>query len=131
MQYPLNSPVDHHIGNTLQKMKDPYWVPVYLPQANKIIINTAWHIPRQIPLQLAHEIGHALNGDSEVEYHACFASESVVERAATRRGLDILVPYCFDDVDPNYVSYVDFMDRFAIPDHYTGDVIDKIRRFYA
>lgn len=130
LDYLLGIAWDHGIGYKLEPMEDDHWIPVYLPANNLIIINTNWHIPQQIPLQLAHEIGHALDGDNEYEYQACFAASSKVENAATRRGLELIIPHVYEDVEPYDVNYQRFMDSLAVPSHYAGVVEEIIDDYY-
>lgn len=129
VQYLLNYAYDHGIGYKIEAV-DPDWIPVYIPWKNLIIINSNWRDPKQIALQVAHEIGHALNDDSEFEYQACFSATSKVERAATRRGLEIIIKHVYDDSELYDVNYRQFMDVLSVPGHYEGDVKSLITDYF-
>lgn len=131
LDYLLGVAWDNGIGYKLTPMDDDHWLPVYLPAHNLIIINTNWYISQQIPLQLAHEIGHALNGDSEYEYQACFSASSKVENEATRRGLELIIPYVYESIEPYDANYQRFMDSLAVLSHYAGIVEEIIDDYYA
>lgn len=130
LDYLLGVAWDNEIGYKLTPMDDDHWLPVYLPTHNLIIINTNWYISQQIPLQLAHEIGHALNGDSEYEYRACFSASSKVENEATRRGLELIIPHVYENIEPSDANYQHFMEALAIPSHYTSMVVGIIGNFF-
>lgn len=130
INYLLNYAYDLGIGYKIRDM-DPDWVPVYVPWENMIVINSNWKDQKQIALQIAHEIGHALDGDSEFEYKACFSAMSKIERAATRQGLHIMIEYLYADAcDVNEVNYQQFMEAFDVPCHYEGDVKSLITEYF-
>jgi len=92
---------------------------VAFPDTRTIIINTNIENKRQLPLQMAHEIGHVVNGD--VRHQPLYFSPSGIdyptELAANRFAVDMLIPYYLDDRDKEHVNVNEFMNIFVIPSH--------------
>ena len=84
-----------------------------------IILNTNLSNKDQLPLQLAHEIGHVVNGD-EASTPLHFGDQAVdysMELSANRFAVDMLIPYYLDDRDREHVNVTEFMNIFVIPAH--------------
>lgn len=84
-----------------------------------IILNTNLSNKDQLPLQLAHEIGHVVNqdsgskplyfGDKDIDY----SKELKANRFAVRK----LIPYYLADRDKEQVNVTEFMSIFIVPSH--------------
>ena len=96
------------------------------PTKNKIIVNMNWHNQNELPFQLAHEIGHMLNGDEGVLYYSSYSSHSKIERSADDTAIDLLFKYCLDTNDVT-LNYIDFMNYYGIPNY----LEQNVRRRYA
>lgn len=109
----LNFAWNRGIGYTLTRELSPTTPSCALPQSNQIIINLNWHKEKELPFQIAHEIGHCLNHDVGACYYTS-SSKSKVEHQANLAALRILLYYCdLNDID--YCNYVSFSNRFGIP----------------
>lgn len=76
-------------------------------ETRRIMANPNWHIPRQLPFQLGHEITHILNEDSNMLYFT--PSKSGIEGNANRGAISLLVPMYFENVDASLARVDDFM----------------------
>ena len=94
-----------------------------------IMVNSKFHIKRQIPYQFAHEIHHVEAGDSNILYFTL--QKAGIEGAANRAAVEMLVPLYFDGVDPELARVDNFMDAFAIPGNMRDWCEHDIREFYS
>lgn len=62
-----------------------------------IVINTNTKVQEEIPLQLAHEIGHVLNNDRKLNKYYYTYAKYGVEKDANVMALILLVPYYTED----------------------------------
>lgn len=93
-----------------------------------IILNTNLSNKDQLPLQLAHEIGHVVNRDSSVK-PLYFGDKDInysMELEANRFAVRKLIPYYLKDRDLDYVNAEEFMDIFVIPYHLKSMVRDEL-----
>lgn len=125
----LNYAFDHNIGYELTHFLDPHTPSLADTKRRKIIINMGYYRPRQIPLQIGHEITHVLNGDRS--YHQWIGFESIhsdprIELAADRGGIRLLLPYYFEGKELEQINVQEFMDCFDIPQHLLETVVDEI-----
>lgn len=86
-------------------------------ETRRIVINTHYWNQRQIPLQIAHEISHILNGDHSRTVLYFTPSKNKIESSANETAIGILAPYYLDDRPDDYVNINEFMEMFAIPEH--------------
>lgn len=86
---------DHDVGYVLTRDLQPTTPSMADCESRIIVINLDWHNPKELPLMIAHEIGHVLNDDSGVLYYATPASHSNIEDNADNAGLRILLPIYF------------------------------------
>lgn len=93
-----------------------------------IILNTNLSNKDQLPLQLAHEIGHVVNGDMAVKpLH--FGDQTIdysMELRANRFAVRKLIPYYMSDRDREHVNVHEFMNIFVIPSHLEKMVTEEL-----
>nr|WP_255459835.1 ImmA/IrrE family metallo-endopeptidase [Lactobacillus sp. HBUAS51381] len=84
-----------------------------------IILNTNLSDKDQLPLQLAHEIGHIVNGDmaSNPLHFGDQAIDYSMELQANRFAVQKLIPYYLADRDRDHINVNEFMDMFVVPAH--------------
>lgn len=126
----MNYGYDRGLGWSLTSMPDD-WPCVYLPPHHLAIINTNWRHGSQVELSAAHELGHFLNGDQGDKYLATFAGKSQVEKAATQKGLDLLVPMYFQDTDMEAANTSDFMEKLHVPARFEPYVSEQVAEYYS
>lgn len=112
--YLLNYALDHHIGFELLNKVDSFWPSVAIPERNVMFINTSWYKQEELPMVVAHEIGHMLNGDSCYMYDHSNTGKISSEGAANKVAIDLLLQYCRDN-DIHFNSYIMFIQQFCIP----------------
>ncbi len=100
------------------------------PSKHTIIINTNWHTKKELPLQIAHEIGHVLNEDEGVLYYSTTASHNSIEYAASQTGINILVNLYFKDVPAGDANLNTFVKQLAIPSYMEPYTENCIKHFY-
>lgn len=78
IEYLLNYAFKQSLSYILVK-GEPYDPALSFKNAHKMVINTNWHNPNELPFIIGHEIGHLMLGDSGI------ASSSEFFRAKLRR----------------------------------------------
>lgn len=114
----FNYAYDHNIS-VMAKSKIPEdWIPIAIPSRRLIIINMNWYQPREIPLQIAHETAHVLNGGTDyAAYSRCDTNPE--EAAANQKAVQILMNLFLDDwMDIEDFNPVNFMETYRIPERY-------------
>lgn len=98
---------------------------------NRIVINLNWYRPRQIPLQICHEIAHIKHHDQNVHVLAFSSifSNPKDELSANTAAIKMLIPRFFGDVEPEDINAQDFMDYFDIPSHLYKRVVEEIHKY--
>lgn len=86
-------------------------------ETRRIVINTNYYNQNQLPLQIAHEIGHIINGDHSKEVLYFTPTKNKIEVDANTTAINLLVPYYLNDRPDDYVSVDEFMEMFVIPEH--------------
>lgn len=99
------------------------------PTKNKIIVNMNWHNQNELPFQLAHEIGHMLNGDEGILYYSSYSSRSKIERNADNKAIDLLFSYCLN-MDEVTINYNDFMKYYGIPNYLEENVRQRYANYF-
>lgn len=117
------------LGWSLESMPAD-WPSVYYPPRHMAVINTNWKGGKQVELSAAHELGHFLNNDQGDLYKATFAIRSKVEKSATQRGLDLLVPMYFQDTDQEAANTIDFMEQLHVPARFESYVSEQVAEYY-
>lgn len=84
----------------------------------KIIINLNVSNPNEIPLHMAHEIGHILNKDHGKQYFCLDNKSSPPEVSATKTGIKILADYYFEEIPEDEWNAETFMNYYCIPPSY-------------
>ncbi|MFK5706038.1 ImmA/IrrE family metallo-endopeptidase [Ligilactobacillus sp. LYQ139] len=130
---------DHLEGIAKQHRIRIYWVddldkytpPCSLSCARRIVMNNQWHNEREIPFQLAHEIGHVLlHSDCDIAfYHATYGSRVRIEREANSLAISLLLPLYFRERDSSKVNANDLMECLSIPAHLEGLVRERIKDY--
>lgn len=110
--------------------KNGFLLPSNIPSASntqkrKIIMNMNWSNPVELPLILAHEEAHILNGDSGICYYTSI-SKMKTEASANKLAISILMDYYFDEMDPQEINILSFMDCYAIPSYYYDFISEKL-----
>ena len=120
--YLMNLAMENNIS-VLFKNLSPITPPASSPINKRIFMNTNWHNSNDIPIQLAHELGHILNGD---ENQACLyysPSRNGIEGKANKTGIKLLMKPYLDSKEKEDVSSADFMTIFHLPISFEGMVI--------
>lgn len=86
-------------------------------ETRRIVINLKYWNKKQIPLQIAHEISHILNGDHSRTVLYFTPSKNKIESSANETAISILAPYYLNDRPDDYVNVNEFMEMFAVPEH--------------
>lgn len=95
-----------------------------------IILNMNYHNQRLVIFQLAHEIGHFLNGDSFGNEIFFSPAMNGFEGRANKTAVKLLLPYYLNDLPERYASTADFMNYFSIPLSVEKVVTEQIQDFY-
>ena len=119
--YLLNYALDHHIGFELLNEVDSFWPSVAIPERNMMFINTSWYKQEELPMVVAHEIGHMLNGDSCYLYDQSTISRLKSENSANLIAINLLMKYCSDN-DIEFNNSMTFLTQFNIPQRYENSV---------
>jgi hypothetical protein len=107
----------------------PYTPSTSNSATKSIMVNSNFHIKRQVPYQFAHEIHHVEAGDSNILYFSL--QKAGIEGAANRAAVKMLVPLYFDGVEPELARVDNFMEAFAIPGNMRDWCEHDISDFYA
>ncbi|APX73143.1 ImmA/IrrE family metallo-endopeptidase [Companilactobacillus allii] len=127
----MNLAFDNHISVIMEDKFSPYTPAAVDTKTKIIVINNNWHIQNQIPFQLAHEIGHVLNGDG---FKACLyfsPAKNGIEGHANKTAIHLLVPLYFENIEYTYANAVRFMEAFNIPLYLENTVITEIKTYYS
>jgi len=117
LTYLLNYALDHNIGFTMLNDIDNDWPSLAVPERNMMFINANWYKHEELPMIVAHEIGHMLNGQSCYMYDKSSVGKINAESDANKKAIELLLDYCtFNDIEFN--SYVMFLQQFCIPIKY-------------
>jgi len=110
---------EKHITVKLSSELSPYTPSVADSETRSILINTNWHLPQQLPLHLAHEIAHIVNGDHATHplYFSPLQADYKMELNANRTAIKMLIPYYLADRDREHVNVNEFMNIFVVPSH--------------
>ena len=89
--YLLNYALDHHIGFELLNEVDSFWPSLAIPERNMMFINTNWYKQEELPMVVAHEIGHMIDGDSCYLYDQSTISRLKSENSANLIAINLLM----------------------------------------
>lgn len=123
--YLLNFAYDHHIGYTLIHNYDSTWPSFASPDDNMILINMDWYKKDDVPLIIAHEIGHMLDEDACYLYDESTPAQMKSENRANVKAIDLLLGYCREN-DIEFNSSITFLQQFNIPLKYEIVVKNKM-----
>lgn len=87
-----------------------------IPEKRIIMLNLNWHNQREIPLILAHEIGHILH-DTETSTNT-FTSHIKCEGGADTYAISLLVQYYYEYILESRLTLLNietFVTMFAVP----------------
>ena len=119
--YLLNYALDHHIGFELLNGIDSDWPSLAIPERNMMFINTNWYKQEELPMVVAHEIGHMIDGDSCYLYDQSTISRLKSENRANLIAINLLMKYCSDN-DIEFNNSMTFLTQFNIPQRYENSV---------
>ncbi|AQW21762.1 hypothetical protein PL11_007470 [Lentilactobacillus curieae] len=128
INYLCNYAYKHHIGFILSsdRMRSDY-VPTSSYLMKLVIINMNWDPKTQIPFQFAHEMGHIINGDSDVVTVSTTTIRE--ENSADKFAIDLLIEYAKLNEIPTY-NAVKFTELFGIPTRLEGLVGNELKALY-
>lgn len=121
---------DYKIRVILSADAGSYTPSVTHSASRTIIINTNWHDKRQIPLHLAHEMGHIINGDHATRplYFSEMQTDYQMELEANRTAIKLLLPFYLRDKELESINSQNFMNAFSIPSHLESVVKEEISK---
>ncbi|KRK47578.1 ImmA/IrrE family metallo-endopeptidase [Secundilactobacillus kimchicus] len=124
----LNFAFDHNISCQLTNVLSIHTPSGAYPQERRLVINTSWYKPNQLPFIAAHEISHILHEDDGILYFHTDSTRSI-EGSADRAAVALLVDeyHKRNDEIPNYVN---FMRDFEIPASLEDVVKKELRNQY-
>ncbi|NVY96622.1 ImmA/IrrE family metallo-endopeptidase [Lactobacillus sp. DCY120] len=111
--YLLNYAFDHGYGSEILNDAPADWPSVASPELKLVFINLNWCRPREIPFQIAHEIGHLLSGDV-CQQNDLYHLQLQVENRADLQAIKILRQYC-QDCAIEITNPLVFAQQFGIP----------------
>lgn len=114
--YLLNYAFQHEFDYIIMNDAPSIWPSVACPQRNLMFINLNWENKTEIPFQLAHEIGHMLEGNTCYMYNDFYRVKIQSENQADLHAIDLLRQYCLDN-DISFESSIIFAQQFGIPSH--------------
>ncbi|RHW49696.1 ImmA/IrrE family metallo-endopeptidase [Bombilactobacillus bombi] len=108
--YLLNYAFDHGYGYEILNDAENDWPSLAYPELNLIFINMNWHNQNELPFQIAHEIGHMIDGNACHMYN----DKIKVEDHADLHAIEILKQYSLD-YDFCINNPIVFAQQFCIP----------------
>ena len=114
LDYLLAYAKEHQIHVFFNHDLQPDQPPFTYAKRSLIVMNANWHNSNELPFQLAHEIGHCVNGTVGVAPYATFACLEHEEVPANKTAIKLILRYCTANniaVDNSY----DFMTSFSVP----------------
>lgn len=125
VKYLLNFAMTNSIGFEIVPEMKPDSPSFAVADKRFMVINPNWYNKHELPFQIAHEIGHILNGDAGVLYYSSPASNIKIESDANITAIDLLIDYC-KSIGIYHVDVYRFMERFALPSNVKTTVIDRL-----
>lgn len=124
----FNYAFDNGISMTFMHL-DPYTPPATNVRTKKILMNNNWHNKAELPIQLAHEIGHVMleQESSGLLYYT--PSKFGMEFEANKYAVNLLLPFYMEDKESQQVNVYDFIDCFSVPYHLEEAVTEAIRNY--
>lgn len=98
-------------------------------EKHKIILNMNWYNPQEIPLMLAHELSHVINGDTGICYYTS-VSTIKTEASANKLAIKMLIDYFFAEAEPEYINVCQFMNYYCIPSEFYEFICSYIQNKY-
>ena len=89
IEYLLNYAFKQSLSYILVK-GEPYDPALSFKNAHKMVINTNWYNPNELPFIIGHEIGHLMLGDSGIAYWPSFSGQNSEEEEADLFSLKII-----------------------------------------
>lgn len=128
IDYLLDYASSHSIGYKLTHDLPSSIPSCAFPETHEVLINMEWHNHEELPFQIAHELGHVINGDTGIRYYESFPTRSTSEYKANVVGIQLLLRYCKDNqIVVN--NPIDFCERFGVPAHLETTVAYQIQHF--
>lgn len=126
INYLLNYATKHNIRYKLTEALPSSFPSCAFPKSRRVMINMKWRNPHELPFQIAHELGHVLNGDNGVRYYESFPTRSKTEYQANLTGIRLLLKFCADN-DINVDNPLSFAERFGIPEYLENAVAYEMK----
>lgn len=124
----LNYSMENRIGFNIEPLS-PETPPLVDTGRRVMILNSNWRNQKELSMQVAHEIGHVINGDvGTLHYSPC--SDSSAEAGANRYAIKLLVFMYFENIDQEDANEEQFMDELAIPAWLKDEAHKEILKFY-
>jgi len=123
----LNYGLEHGITMIATNQLSPYTPSGTDTETKRIVFNMNWHDKKQLPLQLAHELQHIMNGDNSSEPLYFTPTRNKIEHQANIGAIKMLLPYYLEDKQPEDINVYDFMDQFSIPSYLDVDIMNIIK----
>ncbi|WP_169922441.1 ImmA/IrrE family metallo-endopeptidase [Lactobacillus terrae] len=92
------------------------------PSKNMIIINMNLKNKKQLPFQIAHEIGHVLNNHDSMAPLYFTNSKNKIEFDANKTAIQILADFYIANSEEEYINPEQFMDTFDVLPHLHDEV---------
>lgn len=112
------------------KFSSPYTPAAVNPFNKTIILNSNWHNKRQLPFQLAHEMGHLLNNDGQSSCLYFSPSKYGIEGNANRTAIELLLPFYLENKEIEHVSSVKFRESLGMDQYLEGMVQEEMIKYY-
>lgn len=127
--YLLNLALQHNIGVEFMDLS-PSTPPATNVSQRLIAMNANWHNRDDIPMQLAHEIGHIFNKDDERSCLYFSPTKNGIEGKANQTAISLLLKPYLESKEKEDVSSADFITTFHLPIALEDMVITQIADFY-
>lgn len=127
--YLMNLAIENNIGVEFMNLS-PTTPPGVNVKGKLIAMNANWHNRDDLPIQLAHELGHIFNNDDSQSCLYFSPSKNGIEGKANQTGISILMrPYLASKEKEN-ISSTDFITTFHLPLSLESIVVDEIKKYY-
>lgn len=95
----------------------PQTAPCSYPATKRIALNANWENQREIPFQLAHEMGHIFcqHNNCAALYHSCY--KQVMELEADTTAVQLILPIYDQLLPTEQMNATDFIAYFGIPEY--------------
>lgn len=89
-----------------------------VPDKRKMVINMNIRNKKELPFQIAHELGHIFNHDHGKEFYYLKNVDTPVEVDASKTAICLLASYYFDELPTSTWNIDKFFNYYCIPTTY-------------